>query len=124
MCTCIRVCTYVYLRLPVCVPVYLCVYLSGMWASCCNWFCVDSADVEESGGGERRHQSYTNSAFSSQPSPEHTCKACGGRLDTPAKKVTTITTNVSVQTTDDLNEHQHTFISSLLFIITYQRLPE
>ncbi|XP_067451819.1 E3 ubiquitin-protein ligase rififylin [Thunnus thynnus] len=59
-----------------------------MWASCCNWLCVDSADVEQSGGGERRHQSYANSAFSSQPSPppEHTCKACGGRLDTPAKK--------------------------------------
>lgn len=45
--------------------------------------------MEQSGGGERRHQSYTNSAFSSQPSPpppEHTCKACGGRFDTPAKK--------------------------------------
>ncbi|KAM7412387.1 hypothetical protein PAMA_019992 [Pampus argenteus] len=55
-----------------------------MWASCCNWLCVDSADVEDSD----LHQSYTNSAFSNQPSPppEHTCKACGGRLDTPAKK--------------------------------------
>ncbi|XP_053176670.1 E3 ubiquitin-protein ligase rififylin [Scomber japonicus] len=56
-----------------------------MWASCCNWFCVDSAEVDEA-GGERRHQSYTNSAFSNQPSPEHTCKACRGRLDPPAKK--------------------------------------
>ncbi|CAK6980709.1 E3 ubiquitin-protein ligase rififylin [Scomber scombrus] len=56
-----------------------------MWAACCNWFCVDSVDVDES-GGERRHQSYTNSAFSNQPSPEHTCKACRGRLDPPAKK--------------------------------------
>ncbi|KAE8294832.1 E3 ubiquitin-protein ligase rififylin [Larimichthys crocea] len=60
-----------------------------MFASCCNWFCVDSADVGQPDGGERRHQSYTNSAFSSQPSPpppEHTCKACGGGFDTPAKK--------------------------------------
>ncbi|XP_070761844.1 E3 ubiquitin-protein ligase rififylin [Enoplosus armatus] len=60
-----------------------------MFASCCSWLCVDSADVERSGGGERQHQSYTNSAFSSQPSPpapEHTCKACGGRFDTPTKK--------------------------------------
>ncbi|XP_045929139.1 E3 ubiquitin-protein ligase rififylin [Micropterus dolomieu] len=60
-----------------------------MFASCCNWLCMDSADVEPAGGGERRPQSYTNSAFSSQPSPlapEHTCKACGGRFDTPTKK--------------------------------------
>ncbi|KAM8769236.1 E3 ubiquitin-protein ligase rififylin isoform 1-T1 [Acanthopagrus schlegelii] len=60
-----------------------------MFASCCNWLCVDSADVEQSSEGERRNQSYTNSAFSSQPSPpppEHTCKACGGSFDTPAKK--------------------------------------
>uniref|UniRef100_A0A8C4D8N3 RING-type E3 ubiquitin transferase n=1 Tax=Dicentrarchus labrax TaxID=13489 RepID=A0A8C4D8N3_DICLA len=60
-----------------------------MFASCCNWLCVDSVDVEPSGGDERHHRSYTNSAFSSQPSPpppEHTCKACGGCFDTPAKK--------------------------------------
>ncbi|KAM3875091.1 E3 ubiquitin-protein ligase rififylin [Diretmus argenteus] len=57
-----------------------------MWASCCNWMCMD-AGVEESGGAGR-HQSYTNSAYSSHPSPppEHTCKACGGRFDTPARK--------------------------------------
>uniref|UniRef100_A0A671TX88 RING-type E3 ubiquitin transferase n=1 Tax=Sparus aurata TaxID=8175 RepID=A0A671TX88_SPAAU len=59
-----------------------------MFASCCNWLCVDSADVEQSSEGERRNQSYTNSAFSSQPSPppEYTCKACGGSFDTPSKK--------------------------------------
>ncbi|XP_035010008.1 E3 ubiquitin-protein ligase rififylin [Hippoglossus stenolepis] len=60
-----------------------------MWASCCNWLCMDSADVEQSGEDERRHQSYTNSAFNSQPSPpppEHICKACGGTFDTPTKK--------------------------------------
>ncbi|XP_037630711.1 E3 ubiquitin-protein ligase rififylin [Sebastes umbrosus] len=61
-----------------------------MFASCCNWLCVDSVDdADPSGGAEQRHQSYTNSGFNSQPSPpppELTCKACGGRLDTPAKK--------------------------------------
>ncbi|XP_070826792.1 E3 ubiquitin-protein ligase rififylin [Chaetodon trifascialis] len=60
-----------------------------MFASCCNWLCMDSAEADQSAGAEERHQSYTNSAFSSQPSPplpEHTCKACGGCFDTPAKK--------------------------------------
>lgn len=59
-----------------------------MWASCCHWVCMDSPDADEYGGDGERHQSYTNSAFSSQqtPPPEHTCKACGGRFDTPTKK--------------------------------------
>ncbi|XP_026154862.1 E3 ubiquitin-protein ligase rififylin [Mastacembelus armatus] len=59
-----------------------------MWASCCNWMCMDSTENEQP-NEERRHQSYTNSAFSNQPSPslpEHTCKACGGCFDTSAKK--------------------------------------
>ncbi|KAK1900631.1 E3 ubiquitin-protein ligase rififylin, partial [Dissostichus eleginoides] len=50
----------------------------------------DSAGVDQLSAEERRHQSYTNSGFNSQapppPSPELTCKACGGELDTPAKK--------------------------------------
>ncbi|XP_058489178.1 E3 ubiquitin-protein ligase rififylin [Solea solea] len=60
-----------------------------MWASCCNGLCMDSADVEQTGESEwRRNQSYTNSAFNRQPSSplEHSCKTCGGCLDTPAKK--------------------------------------
>uniref|UniRef100_A0A3B5M234 RING-type E3 ubiquitin transferase n=1 Tax=Xiphophorus couchianus TaxID=32473 RepID=A0A3B5M234_9TELE len=60
-----------------------------MFACCCNWLCLDSTDVDPSGRADRRHQSYTNSAFNSQPSPpppEHTCKACGGSFDTPARK--------------------------------------
>ncbi|XP_016887786.1 E3 ubiquitin-protein ligase rififylin isoform X2 [Cynoglossus semilaevis] len=61
-----------------------------MWASCCNWLCMDSADSEQTGESEqRRHhqQSYSNSAFNTQsPPPEHTCKACGGCIDTAAKK--------------------------------------
>ncbi|KAM6931778.1 E3 ubiquitin-protein ligase rififylin [Lycodopsis pacificus] len=60
-----------------------------MFASCCNWLCLDSGADVEPVGDERRHRSYTNSGFNSQPAPptpELTCKACGGRLDTPAKK--------------------------------------
>uniref|UniRef100_A0A672H0F3 RING-type E3 ubiquitin transferase n=1 Tax=Salarias fasciatus TaxID=181472 RepID=A0A672H0F3_SALFA len=57
-----------------------------MFASCCQWLCLDS-DVSQSDPEDRRPQSYTNSAFSSQPSPpEPTCKACGGRFDTRARK--------------------------------------
>ncbi|KAF6736549.1 E3 ubiquitin-protein ligase rififylin [Oryzias melastigma] len=56
-----------------------------MFASCCNWLCMDTAE-----GGAAEHQAYTNSAFSGSqpPSPEHGCTACGGRFDTPAKKHT------------------------------------
>ncbi|XP_075871108.1 E3 ubiquitin-protein ligase rififylin isoform X1 [Nelusetta ayraudi] len=63
-----------------------------MFTSCCNWMCEDSAEEQQVDGGQGagRHQSYTNSAFSTQPSPppppELTCKTCRGRLDTPAKK--------------------------------------
>ncbi|XP_013888081.1 E3 ubiquitin-protein ligase rififylin [Austrofundulus limnaeus] len=58
-----------------------------MFASCCNWLCMDSVDVDRSGGSARHQQSYTNSGFNSQPSPpEHTCKACGSSFDTPARK--------------------------------------
>ncbi|RVE65344.1 hypothetical protein OJAV_G00134740 [Oryzias javanicus] len=57
----------------------------SMFASCCNWMCMDAAE-----GGGAEHQAYTNSAFSGSqpPSPEHGCTACGGRFDTPAKKHT------------------------------------
>ncbi|XP_063061705.1 E3 ubiquitin-protein ligase rififylin isoform X2 [Engraulis encrasicolus] len=62
-----------------------------MLASCCSWFCLDSGPGEEagSGGGGGARQAYTNSGFSSYPSPtavDHTCKACGGRFDTLARK--------------------------------------
>ncbi|KAG7471108.1 hypothetical protein MATL_G00120950 [Megalops atlanticus] len=58
-----------------------------MWASCCNWFCLDTATVEESSSTQR--QAYVNSGYSSYPSPtasEHVCKACGGRFDMLARK--------------------------------------
>ncbi|MCJ8740166.1 hypothetical protein PDJAM_G00055790 [Pangasius djambal] len=62
-----------------------------MWASCCNWLCLDSPTVEESGSRRpsSRHQAYSNSGYSSYPSPtapEHTCKACGGRFGALERK--------------------------------------
>lgn len=64
-----------------------------MWASCCNWFCLDGSTVEESSrsstGGGSRNQAYTNSGYSGYPSPtapEPACKACGGRFDSSARK--------------------------------------
>lgn len=58
-----------------------------MGASCCSWMCPDSSD-EGSGENEGHHNSYTNSAFSSPPSPnhEHSCKACGLCFGTQTKK--------------------------------------
>ncbi|KAF4086163.1 hypothetical protein AMELA_G00103070 [Ameiurus melas] len=64
-----------------------------MWASCCNWLCLDSPTVEESSSrrSSSRHQAYTNSGYSSSSNssptaPEYTCKACGGRFDAIERK--------------------------------------
>ncbi|KAM9820297.1 E3 ubiquitin-protein ligase rififylin [Neosynchiropus ocellatus] len=62
-----------------------------MWASCCTWMCMDSdSDVaaSESAGTQQSRRAYTNSAFSSQPSPAPAlgCQSCGGRFDTPSRK--------------------------------------
>ncbi|ROI16095.1 E3 ubiquitin-protein ligase rififylin, partial [Anabarilius grahami] len=60
----------------------------SMWASCCGWLCLDDSTVEET-RSSTQHQAFTNSGFSSYPSPtapEHTCKACGGRFDSLARK--------------------------------------
>ncbi|XP_067306242.1 E3 ubiquitin-protein ligase rififylin isoform X2 [Pseudorasbora parva] len=59
-----------------------------MWASCCGWLCLDESTVEDTRSSSH-HQAFTNSGFSSYPSPsapEHTCKACGGRFDSLARK--------------------------------------
>lgn len=40
-----------------------------------------------------RHQAYTNSGYSSYPSPtapDHMCKACGGRFDALERKVMSV----------------------------------
>ncbi|XP_061073546.1 E3 ubiquitin-protein ligase rififylin-like [Conger conger] len=57
-----------------------------MWASCCNWLCLDSGSVEDSSAPR---EAYSNSGYSSSPSPpgpEHLCTACGGRFDSLARK--------------------------------------
>uniref|UniRef100_A0A673N647 RING-type E3 ubiquitin transferase n=1 Tax=Sinocyclocheilus rhinocerous TaxID=307959 RepID=A0A673N647_9TELE len=59
-----------------------------MWASCCGWLCLDDSTVDDT-RSSTRHQAFSNSGFSSYPSPpapEHTCKACGGRFDSLARK--------------------------------------
>lgn len=50
--------------------------------------CPDSSD-EGSGENEGHYNSYTNSAFSSPPSPnhEHSCQACGLCFGAHTKKV-------------------------------------
>ncbi|MGH0148251.1 UNVERIFIED_CONTAM: hypothetical protein FKN15_045859 [Acipenser sinensis] len=59
-----------------------------MWASCCNWLCLDVQTVEEERGRSQR-QVYTNSGFRAsppRPAPEHTCKACGSHFSTSSRK--------------------------------------
>ncbi|XP_059370922.1 E3 ubiquitin-protein ligase rififylin isoform X2 [Carassius carassius] len=59
-----------------------------MWASCCGWLCLDDSTVDDT-RSSTRHQAFTNSGFSSYPSPlapEPTCKACGGRFDSHTRK--------------------------------------
>ncbi|XP_040389066.1 E3 ubiquitin-protein ligase rififylin isoform X3 [Cygnus olor] len=62
-----------------------------MWASCCNWFCLDGSPEEmqpqpEQGAGA---QAYSNPGYSSYPSPtasEESCKACGAHFDNSSRK--------------------------------------
>ncbi|XP_048836399.1 E3 ubiquitin-protein ligase rififylin-like isoform X2 [Brienomyrus brachyistius] len=59
----------------------------SMWSSCCNWFCLDSATVEDRGGA--RPEAYANSSYTGYPSPSasgHICKACRGRFSTLTRK--------------------------------------
>ncbi|NXT52644.1 RFFL ligase, partial [Pluvianellus socialis] len=62
-----------------------------MWASCCNWFCLDGSPEEmqpqpQQGAGA---QAYSNPGYSSFPSPtasEQSCKACGVHFDSSSRK--------------------------------------
>ncbi|NWQ91781.1 RFFL ligase, partial [Burhinus bistriatus] len=62
-----------------------------MWASCCNWFCLDGSPEEmqpqpPQGAGA---QAYSNPGYSSFPSPtasEQSCKACGVHFDSSSRK--------------------------------------
>ncbi|NXA54105.1 RFFL ligase, partial [Nothocercus julius] len=62
-----------------------------MWASCCNWFCLDGSPEEMQPPPPQgaRAQAYSNPGYSSYPSPtaaEQGCTACGTRFDSPAAK--------------------------------------
>ncbi|XP_030318333.1 E3 ubiquitin-protein ligase rififylin isoform X2 [Calypte anna] len=62
-----------------------------MWASCCNWFCLDGSaeEMEQQAQQGARAQAYSNPGFSSYPSPtssEQSCKACGVHFDSPSRK--------------------------------------
>ncbi|NXU71780.1 RFFL ligase, partial [Oreotrochilus melanogaster] len=62
-----------------------------MWASCCNWFCLDGSaeEMEQQAQQGARGQAYSNPGFSSYPSPtssEQSCKACGVHFDSPSRK--------------------------------------
>ncbi|XP_032901841.1 E3 ubiquitin-protein ligase rififylin isoform X2 [Amblyraja radiata] len=59
-----------------------------MWASCCNWFCVDNQTMDEPEYTPRR-QAYTNAGYNSQSPPgglENTCRACGSQFENASRK--------------------------------------
>ncbi|XP_065587876.1 E3 ubiquitin-protein ligase rififylin isoform X1 [Cyrtonyx montezumae] len=60
-----------------------------MWASCCNWFCLDGSPEEMQAPQGARAQAYSNPGYSSFPSPtasEQSCKACGLHFDSSSRK--------------------------------------
>ncbi|NXG55038.1 RFFL ligase, partial [Hemiprocne comata] len=60
-----------------------------MWASCCNWFCLDSSAEEPPPPQGAQAQAYSNPGFSSCPSPtapEQSCKACGVHFNSSSRK--------------------------------------
>ncbi|KFP31716.1 E3 ubiquitin-protein ligase rififylin [Colius striatus] len=60
-----------------------------MWASCCNWFCLDGSPEEMQPQPGARAQAYSNPGYSSYPSPtasEQSCKACGVHFDSSSRK--------------------------------------
>ncbi|XP_018774883.1 E3 ubiquitin-protein ligase rififylin isoform X1 [Serinus canaria] len=63
--------------------------IGTMWASCCNWFCVDGSPEEMQPPPAARAQAYSNPGYSSFPSPtasEQSCKACGMHFDSSSSK--------------------------------------
>uniref|UniRef100_A0A673UQQ0 RING-type E3 ubiquitin transferase n=1 Tax=Suricata suricatta TaxID=37032 RepID=A0A673UQQ0_SURSU len=62
-----------------------------MWATCCNWFCLDGQPEEVPPPQGARTQAYSNPGYSSFPSPtgsEPSCKACGAHFTNTARKQT------------------------------------
>ncbi|XP_040605228.1 E3 ubiquitin-protein ligase rififylin isoform X3 [Mesocricetus auratus] len=62
-----------------------------MWASCCNWFCLDGQPEEAPPPQGARTQAYSNPGYSSFPSPtgsEPSCKSCGVHFANTTRKQT------------------------------------
>ncbi|XP_029409428.1 E3 ubiquitin-protein ligase rififylin isoform X2 [Nannospalax galili] len=62
-----------------------------MWATCCNWFCLDGQPEEVPPPQGARTQAYSNPGYSSFPSPtgsEPSCKACGAHFANTSRKQT------------------------------------
>lgn len=62
-----------------------------MWATCCNWFCLDGQPEEAPTPQGARAQAYANPGYSSFPSPtgsEPSCQSCGARFASTARKQT------------------------------------
>ncbi|KAI2582348.1 ring finger and FYVE like domain containing E3 ubiquitin protein ligase [Homo sapiens] len=60
-----------------------------MWATCCNWFCLDGQPEEVPPPQGARMQAYSNPGYSSFPSPtglEPSCKSCGAHFANTARK--------------------------------------
>ncbi|XP_018421812.1 PREDICTED: E3 ubiquitin-protein ligase rififylin [Nanorana parkeri] len=57
-----------------------------MWAACCNWLCVDTGPEEISHSGTASDRSNQNVRTSPPLFTEVTCRACGARLQTTARK--------------------------------------
>ncbi|XP_065429077.1 E3 ubiquitin-protein ligase rififylin isoform X2 [Chrysemys picta bellii] len=62
-----------------------------MWATCCNWFCLDGQPEEMQQRPQQgaRPQAYANPGYSSYPSPtgsEQNCKACGVHFENSSRK--------------------------------------
>ncbi|XP_014376356.1 E3 ubiquitin-protein ligase rififylin isoform X1 [Alligator sinensis] len=65
--------------------------LVTMWASCCNWFCLDGQPEEMQQQPQQgpRSQAYSNPGYSSYPSPtgsEQSCKGCGAHFENSSRK--------------------------------------
>ncbi|XP_010639665.1 E3 ubiquitin-protein ligase rififylin isoform X2 [Fukomys damarensis] len=62
-----------------------------MWATCCNWFCLDGQPEEVPPPQGARAQAYSNPGYSSFPSPtgsEPSCRACGAHFASTSRKQT------------------------------------
>ncbi|XP_049714724.1 E3 ubiquitin-protein ligase rififylin isoform X2 [Elephas maximus indicus] len=62
-----------------------------MWATCCNWFCLDGQPEDAPPPQGARTQAYSNPGYSSFPSPtgsEPSCKGCGAHFANAARKQT------------------------------------